>query len=76
LYLNDDWGEHDGGELLIYPQRGDSPPERIMPGNGVLLVFLSERVVHEVLPARRDRFSIAGWFRVNGSLSERVDPAR
>ena len=76
LYLNSDWSEHDGGELLIYPEHGDSAIERVLPNHGVMLVFLSEQVPHEVLPARRDRFSIAGWFRINASLSERVDPAR
>ncbi|MEC7468361.1 MAG: 2OG-Fe(II) oxygenase, partial [Pseudomonadota bacterium] len=31
---------------------------------------------HEVLPATRDRFSIAGWFRVNNSTAQRVDPPK
>lgn len=34
---------------------------------GTLVVFLSEEFEHEVLPAKRDRYSIAGWFRVNPS---------
>lgn len=76
LYLNPEWGVQDGGELLIYSRRGREPIERIAPGPGVLLVFLSEAIPHEVLPARRDRYSIAGWFRVNGSHAGMVDPAR
>jgi len=29
--------------------------------------FLSEEIPHEVLDAVTDRFSIAGWYRVNGN---------
>jgi SM-20-related protein len=39
-----------------------------------LVVFLSEEFPHEVLPTATDRYSIAGWFRVNTSSAERVDP--
>jgi len=39
-----------------------------------LVVFLSEEFPHEVLKAKRSRFSVAGWFRVNTSNAERADP--
>lgn len=73
-YLNPDWQAGDGGEFVIYP---DSAAEgrRFLPQAGTLAVFLSEEFPHEVLPAGRERFSIAGWFRVNGSRAGRVDPA-
>ncbi len=29
-----------------------------------------------VLPANQERYSIAGWFRVNGSGNGRLDPPR
>jgi SM-20-related protein len=48
----------------------------VQPLHGTVVVFLSEEFPHEVLPASRDRYSIAGWFRVNGSTAERVDPPR
>ena len=35
-----------------------------------------EEIPHEVKPARRDRFSITGWFRLNTSSPDRVDPPR
>lgn len=38
------------------------------------MLFLSEEFPHEVLPASRERYSIAGWFRVNGNGAGRVDP--
>ena len=73
-YLNPDWGSDDGGELLIYGTDGESVVQRVTPLAGTLVVFLSAEITHEVLPAQRDRYSIAGWFRVNGSHADRVDP--
>jgi SM-20-related protein len=37
---------------------------------------LSEDHLHEVLPTQRDRYSIAGWYRVNSSNANRVDPPK
>lgn len=73
-YLNPAWGQHDGGELIIYGTDGESVVQRVIPLAGTLVVFLSAEIPHEVLPAQRDRYSIAGWFRVNGSHADRVDP--
>jgi SM-20-related protein len=61
LYLNDVWGPGDGGELRLHPEGGGTVT--LSPRGGTLVCFLSERVPHEVLPARRMRQSIAGWFR-------------
>lgn len=73
-YLNPAWQHSDGGELLIYDERGADVVERVLPSYGTVVVFLSTEVAHEVLPAVRDRYSIAGWFRRNGSVSDRPDP--
>ncbi|MDO6563072.1 2OG-Fe(II) oxygenase [Amphritea sp. 1_MG-2023] len=73
-YLNTDWQPEDGGELLIYPDNGDVPLLRVIPEFGTLVVFLSEEFPHEVLPAQTDRYSIAGWFRINSGNSQRIDP--
>lgn len=68
LYLNDAWQPSDGGELLLYAGDDDNKViETILPECGRLVIFLSEKFPHEVLPAKRERKSIAGWFRVNGS---------
>lgn len=75
FYLNNDWQDDDGGQLVIYGERG-SVLEVIKPQRGTLVVFLSDRFVHEVLPAQRDRLSITGWFRLNASISGIVDPPR
>ncbi|MBU0782411.1 MAG: 2OG-Fe(II) oxygenase [Gammaproteobacteria bacterium] len=75
LYLNPVWGFGDGGEMVLY---SDTDPGTVLctvsPHAGTLVVFLSEDFPHEVLPALRDRYSIAGWYRVNTSNTGRVDP--
>ncbi len=73
FYLNPDWVESDGGELNIYADVEDVKPiASIPPEAGSLVMFLSEEVPHEVLEARNDRYSIAGWFRVNDRLGAPV----
>ncbi|MEZ0122046.1 MAG: 2OG-Fe(II) oxygenase [Candidatus Reddybacter sp.] len=74
VYLNKAWQAEDGGELLIYTGEETQAAIKVMPSFGTIVVFLSEDFPHEVLPAQRDRFSIATWFRVNNSNSEKVDP--
>ena len=61
IYLNDAWQANDGGQLRLY--RGDDVLETVRPEAGTLVVFLTEYVPHEVLEAKRERLSIAGWLR-------------
>lgn len=75
-YLNPGWQSADGGELLIYEGSVTDVVTKIQPHYGTVVLFLSDEVPHEVAPALRDRYSIAGWYRVNGSKSDRVDPPR
>ena len=64
LYLNEAWNEADGGQLRLYLEaRPGAPSIDVVPQGGTLVVFLSDRFPHEVLPARRERLSLAGWFR-------------
>lgn len=75
FYLNEHWQADQGGELVMY--RDDDPDTellRLVPTLGTLVLFLSEDFPHEVLPATSDRYSIAGWFRLNSSRAGRVDP--
>lgn len=58
------------------PERQLQELARVRPEAGTFACFLSEQVPHEVLPTRQPRASIAGWFRVNTSLGNIVDPAR
>jgi SM-20-related protein len=65
LYLNPDWEPGDGGELRIWTTPGEREGdfELIEPRMGTLVCFLAEDYWHEVLPAKRTRASITGWFR-------------
>lgn len=74
LYLNPGWVPEAGGELVIYEGEDDLSGIRVAPLMGTLVLFLSEEFPHEVLPTQRDRYAIAGWYRVNGSVFDRVDP--
>jgi SM-20-related protein len=65
LYLNPHWQAQDGGELRLYlAPSGEGEYRDIAPLAGTLVVFLSDRFYHEVLPTRRPRRSLTGWFRV------------
>ena len=80
VYLNQNWSADDGGELVIYNDQSptssiiDQSKTTVIPGFGTIVVFLSEQFPHEVLPAKRDRYSIAGWFRLNNSTANKLDP--
>jgi SM-20-related protein len=63
LYLNADWRPDDGGALRLYLPTSETPHVDIYPSAGTLVLFLSAEFEHEVLPAMRERLSIAGWFR-------------
>lgn len=64
LYLNESWEPGDGGELRLHLGEGeDANVVDVQPANGTLVLFLSERFAHEVLPVRRERLSLTGWFR-------------
>jgi len=80
VYLNPNWSADDGGELVIYPAHSSSSiivehsKITVTPNFGTIVVFLSEEFPHEVLPALRDRYAIAGWFRLNTSIANNIDP--
>ncbi|GAA59207.1 SM-20-related protein [Pseudoalteromonas sp. BSi20652] len=73
FYLNT---PNEGGELVIYKPKSKEIEITIKPTAGTLILFESERFVHEVLPAIDKRYSIAGWFRKNASISGIIDPPR
>lgn len=62
LYLNPNWKEGDGGELLLYLQEnGEEKTVTVNPILGRLVVFRSEILEHEVALAHKSRHSITGW---------------
>ena len=60
-YLNENWDDDDGGELKIYLKNNKSIS--VKPKAGTLVCFISAEFEHEVLPAKRERASLTGWFR-------------
>ena len=60
-YLNDNWKKEDGGELHLYLKNGETIS--VLPNAGTLVCFMSAEFEHEVLPAKRERASLTGWFR-------------
>lgn len=68
LYLADDWGPEDGGELRLYRAGGagavDVPPRR-----DTLVLFSSRATLHRTLPLRRGSRPLASfWFAADGAL--------
>jgi SM-20-related protein len=61
-YLNGDWPDDAGGELVLYDDHA-VPLLTLAPAGGTLVLFMSEGTPHEARQATRDRWSIAGWFR-------------
>lgn len=62
LYLNREWTEDSGGELRLFGESDQTID--VQPLAGRLVCFLTEAREHCVLPARRERLSITGWFGV------------
>jgi len=75
LYLNNNWAEKDGGQLLIHDESKRCTLASVIPNMGHMAIFLSEKFPHQVLSAQKQRYSIAGWFRVNSNQSCFIDPA-
>jgi SM-20-related protein len=66
LYLNPQWSENDGGELVLYsPEDEKQMTKKILPRWGRLVVFRSDLIPHEVLPCIQIRWSLTGWFRTD-----------
>ncbi|WP_426745029.1 2OG-Fe(II) oxygenase [Myxococcus faecalis] len=59
-YANPDWRAEHGGLLRLHPE-GESPVD-VPPRLDTLVVFLSERIEHEVLPTHAHRLALTAWF--------------
>lgn len=59
-YLNSNWKESDGGELLIHQLDNN---QKISPTQGKTVFFKSDELVHEVLVTQSTRMSITGWLK-------------
>jgi SM-20-related protein len=59
VYLNPGWKPEHGGQLRLHLD----PVRDVEPVLDRLIVFLSEKVPHEVLPAFSTRYAMTSWFR-------------
>ena len=59
-YLNKNWLEEDGGQLLVYQQ---DEVQKILPHSQTAVFFKSDEMEHEVSQAHRSRMSITGWLK-------------
>jgi SM-20-related protein len=59
-YLNDNWTENDGGQLIIHHKE---EMQKILPMSQKAIFFQSDVLEHEVAVARRPRMSISGWLK-------------
>ncbi len=74
LYLNPNWQDDWGGELVLYDDFETLQLAKIKPEMGKMVIFMSEQIPHEVLPTKQPRASVAGWFRLNTSTAVTIDP--
>jgi SM-20-related protein len=58
-YLNPEWPADAGGALRLHLADGAID---IAPRMGTVVIFLSDEIEHEVLPATQPRLSVAAWF--------------
>jgi SM-20-related protein len=59
-YLNANWEEKDGGELLIHQTNNN---QKISPTQGKTVFFKSNELEHEVLVTQERRMSVTGWLK-------------
>ena len=66
-YLNEDWQDAFGGELILY-DAADQPIIKIKPQGNRFVCFNSE-IPHEVSITHHTRYSIAAWLKVRPMMS-------
>ena len=60
FYANLQWHKGDGGELRLHVGGGQTLD--VQPVANRLLIFWSDALPHEVLPAHSDRYAVSIWF--------------
>jgi SM-20-related protein len=67
FYLNKSWDEINAGQLRIYNNDFSSCTD-IFPEFNSFVSFRSDLVYHEVLPTKRERYTVSGWLRVRSNM--------
>jgi len=61
VYLNPNWVEGDGGEVVLLPFGENSAGISVAPKFNRLLIFRSDLVLHRVMTATRPRYCFTVW---------------
>jgi len=61
-YLNNEWSDENGGQLVLYDENNEPRPPILPLGNR--LVCFNSDIAHEVLTAYQLRYSIASWLKI------------
>jgi SM-20-related protein len=59
-YLNENWEEENGGNLLVYQNES---VQQISPESQTAVFFKSDEMEHEVSKSNRSRMSVTGWLK-------------
>lgn len=59
-YLNENWLEENGGQLLVYQ---DEVVQKISPKSQTAVFFKSDELEHSVVMSTKQRMSISGWLK-------------
>lgn len=59
LYINQNWLPEHGGQLALHLTDGI---KLIEPVAGSMICFLSEEILHEVVPTECERMALTGWY--------------
>lgn len=65
-YANAGWRPEHGGVLRLFPEDTGAPVD-VAPVLDRLVVFLSERLEHEVMPVHATRLALTAWFYGQGT---------
>lgn len=66
LYLNEAWTPLHGGELSLFNEQNPELLEaKITPNWGRVVIFLSDRIYHQVNVTNQVRFSVTGWLKIS-----------
>lgn len=74
FYLSDEWKPSDGGELELVPWLGEAVT--IPPLSGRCVLFLSDVLLHRVLPSHRRRFCFTIWLDARDGATNRPEHLR
>lgn len=61
LYLNEDWQQGDGGEVVLYPFPGSQRKVVVPPRAGDMVLFSSQQMLHRVMPSNVPRYCLTTW---------------